>query len=736
MSDSGRKSGRKAPPLVAERRYGPKPAGKAKPTARAQAKPKSKPTHKKAAARKTTARKTTVRRGKSKRRGNPIVRFFRVIFGWVFGLIWAFSWRVALMVGIVVGLAVSYVYSTLPEFTALLDGRANGSVVMTDREGEVFAWRGDQFGGVVTADTVSPHLKNAVVATEDKRFYGHFGLSPRGIASAVRINLREGRGPLSGHGGSTITQQTAKLLCLGVVYDDTIWESEAAYEADCRQGSLWRKGKEAVYALAMEAKYTKDEILSIYLNRAYMGGGAYGAEAASQRYFGKPAAALSPAEGAMIAGLLTAPSSLAPTSNLSRSQNRAGVIIGLMQDQGYLSSKAAENARANPATLSPAAQARAGGYFADWVMSSGPEFFTRNSTSDVVIRTTLDQDIQQAAEDAMNHIFSEKVREGSKAQAAIVVMSADGAVRAMVGGRKTKVTGAFNRAVQAKRQTGSAFKPFVYATALELGWSSNDVVVDEPITINIPGSSPWSPQNYDRQFYGSVTLTEALRVSLNIPAVKIAREAGLDNVRKVATDFGIGSDLAKGPSLALGASDTSLLEVTGAYAGILNGGSSVRPYGLVELRMQGDLDPLMTSTGGIGERVISEDAARELTWMMHVVASEGTGRRATIPDWEVAGKTGTSQRAKDAWFIGFTADYVAGVWMGYDDNTPLTGVTGSGLPAEIWHETMRRVHEGMTPRPLPMLRGGTPARNTAPDPVREDTRTGINDLLRGIFGGN
>jgi membrane peptidoglycan carboxypeptidase len=438
----------------------------------------------------------------------------------------------------------------------------------------------------------------------------------------------------------------------------------------------------------------------------------------------------------MIAGLLTAPSSLAPTSNLSRSQNRAGVIIGLMQDQGYLSSKAAENARANPSTLSPAAQARAGGYFADWVMSSGPEFFTRNSTSDVVIRTTLDQDIQQAAEDAMNHIFSEKVREGSKAQAAIVVMSADGAVRAMVGGRKTKVTGAFNRAVQAKRQTGSAFKPFVYATALELGWSSNDVVVDEPITINIPGSSPWSPQNYDRQFYGSVTLTEALRVSLNIPAVKIAREAGLDNVRKVATDFGIGSDLAKGPSLALGASDTSLLEVTGAYAGILNGGSSVRPYGLVELRMQGDLDPLMTSTGGIGERVISEDAARELTWMMHVVASEGTGRRATIPDWEVAGKTGTSQRAKDAWFIGFTADYVAGVWMGYDDNTPLTGVTGSGLPAEIWHETMRRVHEGMTPRPLPMLRGGTPARNTAPDPVREDTRTGINDLLRGIFGGN
>lgn len=731
-------SGRKKPPLVAERRYGSK-AGKPGAKAGGKAAAANKRTKTKAKPAKPAAIKKAAPRRKAtpKRAGNPIVRFFRAIIGFVLRIIWAFTWRIGTLVAIVVGLAVGYVYTTLPDFTALLDGRANGSVVMTDREGEVFAWRGDQFGGVVTADTVSPHLKNAIVATEDKRFYRHFGLSPRGVASAVRINMREGRGPLSGHGGSTITQQTAKLLCLGVVYDDTQWESEAAYEKDCRRGSLWRKGKEAIYALAMEAKYSKDEILSIYLNRAYMGGGAYGSEAAAQRYFGKPAAALSAAEGAMIAGLLTAPSTLAPTSNLTRSQNRAGVIIGLMEDQGYLSAKSAQEARDKPATLSPAALARAGGYFADWVMSSGPEFFTRNSTSDVVIRTTMDQHIQAAAEEAMNYIFNEKVKEGSKAQAAIVVMSADGAVRAMVGGRKTKVTGAFNRAVQAKRQTGSAFKPFVYATALELGWSANDIVVDEPITINIPGSSPWSPQNYSREFNGPVTLTEALRVSLNIPAVKIAQAAGLDNVRKVASDFGIASDLAAGPSLALGASDTSLLEVTGAYAGILNGGSSVRPYGLIELKMQGDQEPLMTSTGGIGERVISEDAARELTWMMHVVATQGTGRRANLADWEVAGKTGTSQKAKDAWFIGFTADYVAGVWMGYDDNTPLTGVTGSGLPAEIWHETMRRVHDGLTPKPLPMLRGGSPARNDIPEERRgQDTRNGIDDLLRGIFGGN
>lgn len=713
MSDSGRKK----PPLVAEKRY-----SSAKKTAKKPAK--------KAAPRKTSAKRKPAPR-KVKR--NPVAAAIRALFRWVFRLVWGFTWRVGFVGCLLVGLAVGYIYTTLPPVSDLLDGRAKGSVTMMDRDEKIFAWRGDTFGGVVTADSVSPHLKNAIVATEDKRFYSHLGISPRGIASAVRINLREGRGPLSGHGGSTITQQTAKLLCLGVVYDEDQWESEAAYEADCRRGSLWRKGKEAIFALAMELKYTKDEILSIYLNRAYMGGGAYGAEAAAQRFFGKPAAQLNPAEGAMLAGLLTAPTSLAPTNNLERSQNRAGVVIGLMKDQGYLSDRAAREALDNPAVLSEAAEARAGGYFADWVMSSGPEFFTRNSTSDVIIKTTLDQRIQKAAEDALTHIFTEKVKEGSKAQAAIVVMSADGAVRAMVGGRKTKVAGAFNRATQALRQTGSSFKPFVYATALEMGWSSNDIVLDEEITIDIPGSGPWKPQNYDRKFHGRVTLKEALRTSLNIPAVKMAQEVGLENVRRIAADFGLESDLAQGPALALGASESTLIEMTGAYAGILNGGSSVKPYGLIELRMQGDTDPLMTATGGIGERVIREDAARELTWMMYVAATEGTGRRATLPDRQIAGKTGTTQAARDAWFIGFSANYVAGVWMGYDDNTPLSGVTGSGLPAEIWHETMVRVHEGVPVIPLPMMQGGSEPTKTRADTGRR--KRGIEKLLEDILGG-
>ncbi|MGA1761422.1 MAG: transglycosylase domain-containing protein, partial [Paracoccaceae bacterium] len=572
---------RKTPRLVADRRH----------TSATSKQKKTAP----ASRRKPAAR--------SKPTGGFLTRLMKTIFGALWRIVWGLFWRGSLIMGLILAGAVAYLMSTMPPVEQMLDGRARGSVTLTDRYGDVFAWRGDQFGGMVTADTVSPHLKNAIIATEDKRFYSHFGVSPRGIASAIRINLREGRGALSGHGGSTITQQTAKLLCLGTPYDPKAWKTEADYEADCRQGSLWRKVKEATYAIAMEAKYTKDEILTIYLNRAFLGAGARGFEAAAQRYFGHSAADVTPPEAAMLAGLLVAPTRYAPTNDLSRSQERARVIIGLMEEQGYISTTTAQLARDNPAELSEAAEAKAGGYFADWVMQSGPEYFTKNTTEDVIIGTTLDQRIQKSAEEALQFIFAEKVKEGSKAQAAIVVMSADGAVRAMVGGRKTKVAGAFNRATQALRQTGSSFKPFVYATALELGYSPMDTVEDAPYTINIPGSGPWSPRNYTKEFRGTVTLTDALANSLNIPAVKISEAVGRDNVRKVATDFGIASDLAAGPAIALGVSESTLIEMVGAYAGILNGGSSVTPYGLVDLRLLGDDVPLMGTAGGIGERV-------------------------------------------------------------------------------------------------------------------------------------
>ncbi|SMX40630.1 transglycosylase domain-containing protein [Maliponia aquimaris] len=713
--------------LVADRRY---PRGAAPDKQAAKSAKPAKPAR-------TRSRRTPAR---ARRRG-PI-GVLAALASWIVRLVLRVTISAVVVAGLILGGAVLYTYSSLPDLSQVLDGRARGSVTLLDRDGEVFALRGDQFGGIVTAESVSPHLKNAVVATEDRRFYWHFGVSPRGVAGAIRINLSEGRGPLSGHGGSTITQQTAKLLCLGVEYDPTVWKKEADYLADCRAGSLKRKAQEAIYAMAMEAKYTKDEILSIYLNRAYMGSGAYGAEAAAQRYFSKPASALNPAEAAMLAGLLTAPSTLAPTANLKRSQDRAATVLRLMNEQGYLSNEETQRYQDNPAVLSDNASAMRGGYFADWVMQSGPDFFTRDTTEDVIIETTLDQRMQRVTAEAVNKVMGEKLKAGSKAEVAVVVMSADGAVRAMIGGRDTDASGLFNRATQAVRQTGSAFKPFVYATALELGYSPLDTVEDAPYCLNIPGSGEWCPENYSRQHFGRVTLVEALERSLNVPAVKVSESVGRDLVLRVARDFGIVRELSDTPALALGASEATLLEMTGAYAGILNGGSSVTPYGLRVLRLKGQPEPLMGSGGGIGERVVREEAARQLVWMMHKVVTSGTGGRAALPDRQVAGKTGTSQEARDAWFVGFTADYVAGVWMGYDDNTPLQGVTGSGLPAEIWHEVMLRIHEGLPPRPLPMTEPVAPVVvQPEPAPVPQQDRqqqrqTILEQVLRDLLGGN
>jgi penicillin-binding protein 1A len=618
----------------------------------------------------------------------------------IWRVLWGIAWRGTAIGALILGGFVWYYFAQLPELEALVDGRARGSVTMLDREGEVFAWRGETFGGMITADSVSPYLHDAVVATEDKRFYWHLGISPRGIASAIRINLSEGRGAFEGNGGSTITQQTAKLLCLGVEWDPKQWKSESDYEKDCRRGGMWRKIKEVPFSLAMEVKYSKEDILTIYLNRAYLGAGARGFEAASQRYFGKSAKDVTPAEAAMLAGLLKAPSTYAPTASIARARDRAAVVIGLMEDQGYLTKAEADDARANPASLSKAAKQVSGGYFADWVMETTPDYLARDTTEDVIIETTLDQEMQRQAEEALAYIFETKVKPGSEAQAAIVVMSADGAVRAMVGGRNTPNAGDFNRATQAVRQTGSTFKPFIYAVAMDLGYSPLDYVEDTPLCLYTPGSGDWCPKNYDKEFKGQITLTQALAESRNIPAVRISEAVGRDLVKQVATDFGLAQNFADGPALALGVSESTLIDMTGAFAGILNGGSSVTPYGFEALTLKGMDEPLFGAGGGIGERVISEKAARGLTYMMTEVLNSGTGGRARLDDRVAAGKTGTTQSARDAWFVGFTADYVVGVWMGYDDNRPLSGVTGGGLPAEIWHEVMVRINEGQPANPL------------------------------------
>ncbi len=674
----------------------------------ADPKPKAKKTAKPKA-----AASPKIRKPKKKPSGNVFVRILKFFFGGILRILWWIFSRVTIVTAVVVGGSTAYYFSTLPNAEALMDDRQRGSVTILDKTGQVFAWRGDQFGGLVDANSVAPQLRNAVVATEDKRFYRHLGISPRGIVGAIRTNLREGRHPLKGHGGSTITQQVAKRVFFS------------------EMGSIERKIKEVPMAFAMELKYSKDEILTIYMNRAYLGAGSNGFEAAAQRYFSKSASAVSVPEAAMLAGLLKAPSSTAPTRNIGKAQDRAELIIGLMADQGYLDDRQAADARANPAQLSETAKSQVGTYYADWIVESGPDFILKDTTEDIIIRSTFDKRIQKAAEDGLNYIFDNKVREGSKAQAAVVVLSRDGAVRAIVGGKKTGNAGGFNRATQALRQTGSSFKPFVYAAALNDGWRWDTKVVDENFCMNVPGSGEYCPKNITKKYEGEMTMTTALARSKNTVAVKVAVAIGTDKVSEIAQGFGIKNKINPGPSMALGASESTLLEMTGAYAGILNEGVAVMPYGVMELTLQGDSTPLIVHSNEPGDQIISRSAARQLTYMMNQVVENGSGRKAQIPSVEIAGKTGTTQGAKDAWFIGFNSDYVVGVWMGYDDNTKLTGVTGSGLPTDIWRETMVRVLDGHTPAPLPMFVPKTPV-IVEPEVVTRKKKKRSNDAVQDL----
>ncbi|MBC6442244.1 MAG: PBP1A family penicillin-binding protein [Rhodobacteraceae bacterium] len=721
-------TGKKHPPLVAPRRQFRKASARAGSLASGLAL-RLLPGHK---------RRTKANATRGKPIGNILTRTVRYILGGTLRMLWWISLRTATLGALVVGGWTAYYYAGLPDDArTLMDGRTRGSVEIRDRNGQVFAWRGDQFGGMVNVNTVAPQLKNAVVAAEDKRFYRHIGLSPRGIAGAIRTNMREGRHPLRGHGGSTITQQVAKR----VFFPDL--------------GMIERKLREVPMSLALELKYTKDEILNIYMNRAYLGAGSHGFEAAAQRYFSKSASDVSVPEAAMLAGLLKAPSATAPTRNMEAAQNRANLIISLMEAQGYLTTAQADTARANPAQLSDAAKRRVGDYFADWLMEH-EKTFAGDLAADYTVGTTFDPRIQKAAEEALAHIFETRVKKGSEAQAAIVVLSNDGAVRAIVGGRKSGLAGQFSRATQARRQTGSSFKPFIYAAALNEGWNPEIRVMDEPITLNIPGSGKWSPRNYRDEYLGEISVTEALARSVNTVAVKVSEAVGRERVKAVATGFGVASEIADGPAIALGASEASLLEMTGAYAGILNGGRATPPYGVIYFAIRGDSTRFMersSSDGGNGEQIVSEKAAGQLVYMMHQVVMAGSGARARIPGVEVAGKTGTTNAARDAWFIGFTSDYVVGVWMGYDDNRKLTGVTGSGLPADIWRETVVRIINGAIPAPLPMVRptdalpgmaehtetsqdvAGNFAGQAGQDPAdtEQEAENVINRLLKSIF---
>ena len=602
------------------------------------------------------------------------------------------SVNVAVIVSVILLVAVVNYVNKLPPIEELLDDRKRGSVTLLDRNNDVFAWRGNQFGGILKSDNLNRVLHDAIISVEDRTFYSHYGVSVRGILGAIRINLREGRGPFSGHGGSTITQQVAKILCL--------LQSNINSQKHCRRSTISRKLLEIPFALALEYAYSKEDILSIYINRVYLGSGAYGFEAASERYFNKNSSELSIEEAALLAGLLKAPTRYSPLNNKELSQARALTVLKIMRDQKMISITDFEKAVKSLPVIQENNINDIGSYYADWVMQDAPQEITKQSKEDIVIRTYFDPTIQKAVDDTILSFLETEIISESKAQIAVVVMSSDGHVRAMSGGRPSeKIPGQFNRAYQAKRQPGSAFKPFVYGAALDVGISPNKVLTDEPVTIMFGKNNykEYSPKNYDNKYLGPVTIEEAFSKSLNTVAVKVGNEIGINRVKTLARELGIETAIPSEPSIALGSSEVSLLELTTAYAGILNNGTKVYAKGWRDLRVKKDDEIIIREGSEQGFRVFSKLAAQTLKYLMFSSVETGTGKNASVQDWQIAGKTGTSQSFRDAWFVGFSSNYVIGVWMGNDDNRPLKNVSGGGLPAKIFSKIMTKISFELVP---------------------------------------
>ncbi|MFS2318201.1 transglycosylase domain-containing protein [Maricaulis sp. D1M11] len=591
---------------------------------------------------------------------------------------------------------------TAPDDAASLwSTRRDPSVTLQDRQGEVLAVRGPLYAPAVALDSLPEHTVLAFLAIEDRRFYEHDGIDRRGIARALWRNFRAGQ---TVQGGSTITMQLVKNLIL------------------TPERSIRRKLQEMRLARALERNLTKTEILELYLNRIYLGANAYGIEAAARRYFDKSASELTLAESALLAALPKAPSRLDPTANLAAAQQRAARVIAAMADAGYITEAEAIGALALPAepvpgTIIPAVASRYGHVF-DYAIAEARRLVPED-IPDLVIRTTIDREMLEEGQAVLNAFIAEEGETSQVSEGAIVVLEPDGAIRSMVGGREY-VDSQFNRAVQAQRQPGSAFKPIVFAAAVEAGADPSMAVWDEPVDLE-----GWSPQNFSGNYRGLITLQDALKRSINTVAAQIADEIGIPAVIDMGRRMGIRSDLPNLPALALGAGEVNLLELTGAYATIANEGERQRPY--LVLSVSNSLgDELYRHSETAPVRAMSVETAHAMSTMMQDVILSGTGRRAALSDRQVAGKTGTSQSFRDAWFIGFTADYTAGVWVGNDDDSPMNEVTGGGLPARIWQDYMTRIHAD---RPARALSANAPRVRTE----REDRLAAFYSELSGLF---
>lgn len=576
----------------------------------------------------------------------------------------------ALMALIVAGFAL--IFSVLPGIQAelenprLLDRRA---VTLLDAAGDEITTRGGRYAPVLPLKEMPDYLIQAFLAAEDQRFYAHDGFDVKGIARAAWANLQAGRFV---QGGSTITQQLAKNVYLS------------------SDRTLVRKFREALITLWLEQRYSKEEILTAYLNRIYLGAGTYGVEAAAQFYFDKPAARVTLSEAALLAGLPKAPSRLAPTSNLARAQARADHVLRRLVETGALSHGEVFAARSEPATIKVREERLGAQYFADWALEEAARLVPDHDGK-IFVRTTLDPAMQNAAEAALLQTLEEKGPRAGFSQGAVLTLGLDGSVKAMAGGR-SYLESQFNRAVQARRQPGSAFKPVVYLAALERGYGSSSIMIDEPV--NIHG---WEPENVSGRYLGAVSLSTALKHSLNTVAVRLSEEVGRDRVIKTARKLGLTSPLPALPSLALGTAEVTLLELTGAYLPFATDGLIAPPFAIAEITDEEGRK--LYAHESERTRIISRAHAREMNAMLYGVIESGTGLSASLSRHMAAGKTGTSQLSRDAWFIGYTAHYLTGIWFGNDDDSPgLSG--GGGIAAGTWAQYMTQIHKGLAPKPL------------------------------------
>jgi len=584
---------------------------------------------------------------------------------------------------------MAYWSQDLPDPESLWTPNRPASIHILDRYGRDLLIRGSEAGAPVNAETLPAYVTQAFLATEDQRFYSHVGIDPLGLLRALVTNLKAGK---IVQGGSTITQQLSKNVFLS---------SEQAMK---------RKVQEVMLSLWLEHKFTKTEILNMYLNRVYFGNGLWGLSAASQSYFRKPADALTLAEAALLAGLLKAPSRYNPRANTARAAARTATILGVMTQNGMIDRWQHYTALSKAIEIHPEISEDTANYFADWIWDELEDIIA-GQNRDLFVYTTLDRDIQKAAHAALNlHLDPDR----QATQGSVVTLDGTGAVRAMVGGR-SYLESQFNRATQAQRQPGSAFKPFVYLTAFRQGLTPWDIREDTPIQIG-----DWAPRNFNETFKGYMSLEAAFTRSINTIVVALGEEIGRHNIAKTATQFGF-KDIKNLRSLTLGAQATTPLTLTASFLPFANWGQSAAPFGIVSVSTS-DGTPIYTHTPSPYDSIINAENLGHMNRLMRAVVESGTGRRARLEGRDVGGKTGTTNDFRDAWFVGYMPDLVTGVWVGDDDFAPMDKVTGGTIPAKVFKHLMAQTLKDTDYVPLPISR----------KPVAHAPQKDLNTLLKNV----